>query len=156
MCDYSMASIGWGSESSKVNGSSLRCLREYSQIFAGVTIIWRLDCGWRNHFQSGSLTWLTNWFLFPWPPHKAAWASSWHDGWLPPREQGGFCGLDSEVLFILFMQFSHIVKAVFLSVVMYGCESWTIQKAERWGTDAFELWCWRRLLRVPWTARRSN
>ena len=41
-------------------------------------------------------------------------------------------------------------------VVMYGCESWTIKKAERWRTDAFELWCWRRLLRVPWTARRSN
>ena len=42
------------------------------------------------------------------------------------------------------------------SVVMYGCESWTIRKAEHWRTDAFELWCWRRLLRVPWTARRSN
>ena len=42
------------------------------------------------------------------------------------------------------------------SVVMYGCESWTIKKAEHWRTDAFELWCWRRLLRVPWTARRSN
>ena len=41
-------------------------------------------------------------------------------------------------------------------VVMYGCESWTIKKAEDWRTDAFELWCWRRLLRVPWTARRSN
>ena len=41
-------------------------------------------------------------------------------------------------------------------VVMYGCESWTIKKAECWRTDAFELWCWRRLLRVPWTARRSN
>ena len=41
-------------------------------------------------------------------------------------------------------------------VVMYGCESWTVKKAECWRTDAFELWCWRRLLRVPWTARRSN
>ena len=41
-------------------------------------------------------------------------------------------------------------------VVMYGCESWTIKKAEHWGTDAFKLWCWRRLLRVPWTARRFN
>ena len=41
-------------------------------------------------------------------------------------------------------------------VVMYGCESWTVKKAERWRIDAFELWCWRRLLRVPWTARRSN
>ena len=50
----------------------------------------------------------------------------------------------------------HIVKATVFSLVMYGCESWTMKKAERWGIDAFELWCWRRLLRVPWTARRSN
>ena len=49
-----------------------------------------------------------------------------------------------------------IGKAMFLSVVMYGCESWTIKKAEHQRIDAFELWCWRRLLRVPWTARRSN
>ena len=50
----------------------------------------------------------------------------------------------------------HLVKAVVFPVVMYGCESWTIKKAERWRIDAFKLWCWRRLLRVPWTARRSN
>ena len=50
----------------------------------------------------------------------------------------------------------HLVKAMFFPVVMYGCESWTVKKAERWRIDAFELWCWRRLLRVPWTARRSN
>ena len=50
----------------------------------------------------------------------------------------------------------HIVKAMIFPVVMYGCESWTIKKAERWRIDAFELWCWRRLLRVPWTAKRSN
>ena len=49
-----------------------------------------------------------------------------------------------------------IVKAVVFPVVMYGCESWTIKKAERRKIDPFELWCWRRLLRVPWTARRSN
>ena len=49
----------------------------------------------------------------------------------------------------------HLVKAMVFPVVMYGCESWTINKAECWRTDAFELWCWRRLLRVPWTARRS-
>ena len=48
------------------------------------------------------------------------------------------------------------VKAMVFSVVMCGCESWTIKKAEHWRIDAFELWCWRRLLRVPWTARRSN
>ena len=50
----------------------------------------------------------------------------------------------------------HLVKAMVFPVVMYGCESWTVKKAERGRTDAFELWCWRRLLRVPWTARRSN
>ena len=49
-----------------------------------------------------------------------------------------------------------IVKYMVFPVVMYGCESWTIKKAERWRIDAFELWCWKRLLRVPWTARRSN
>ena len=50
----------------------------------------------------------------------------------------------------------HVVKAMVFPVVMYGCESWTIKKAEHRRTDAFELWCWRRLLRVPWTVRRSN
>ena len=50
----------------------------------------------------------------------------------------------------------HLVKAMVFPVVMYGCESWTIKKAERRRIDAFELWCWRKLLRVPWTARRSN
>ena len=50
----------------------------------------------------------------------------------------------------------HLVKAMVLTVVMYGYESWTIKKAEHQRIDAFELWCWRRLLRVPWTARRSN
>ena len=50
----------------------------------------------------------------------------------------------------------HLVKATVFPVVMYGCESWTIKKAERRRIDAFALWCWRRLLRVPWTARRSN
>ena len=50
----------------------------------------------------------------------------------------------------------HLVKAIVFLVVMYGCESWTMKKAECWRIDAFELWCWRRLLRVPWTARRSN
>ena len=50
----------------------------------------------------------------------------------------------------------HLVKAMVFPVVMYGCESWTIKKDEGWRIDAFELWCWRRLLRVPWTARRAN
>ena len=50
---------------------------------------------------------------------------------------------------------AHLIKAMVFPVVMYGCESWTVKKAEHQRTDAFELWCWRRLLRVPWTARRS-
>ena len=50
----------------------------------------------------------------------------------------------------------HLVKAMVFPVVMYGCDSWTIKKSEHWRIDAFELWCWRRLLRVPWTARGSN
>ena len=50
----------------------------------------------------------------------------------------------------------HLVKAMVFPVVMYGCESWTVKKAESQKIDAFELWCWRRLLRVPWAARRSN
>ena len=50
----------------------------------------------------------------------------------------------------------HIIKAMVFPVVMYGCESWTIRKAEHQRMDVFEVWCWRRLLRVPWTARRSN
>ena len=50
----------------------------------------------------------------------------------------------------------HLVKAMVFPVVMYGCESWTVKKAEHWRIGAFELWCWRRLLRVPWTVRRSN
>ena len=50
----------------------------------------------------------------------------------------------------------HLVKAMVFPVVMYGCESWTVKKAEHQRIDAFEVWCWRRLLRVPWTTRRSN
>ena len=50
----------------------------------------------------------------------------------------------------------HLVKAMVFPIIMYGCESWTIKKAAHWRIDAFALWCWRRLLRVPWTARRSN
>ena len=57
---------------------------------------------------------------------------------------------------ITFPTMVHIVKGMVFPVVTYGCESWTIKKAEYLRTDAFELWCWRRLLRVPWTARRSN
>ena len=57
---------------------------------------------------------------------------------------------------VTFLTKVHLVKAMVFPVVMYGCESWTIKKAECQIINAFELWCWRRLLRVPWTARRSN
>ena len=57
---------------------------------------------------------------------------------------------------IILLKKAHLVKAMVFPVVMYGCESWTIQKAECQRIDAFELWCWRRLLRVPWTLRRSS
>ena len=57
---------------------------------------------------------------------------------------------------VIFPTKVHLVKAMAFPVVMYGCESWAIKKAEDWRIDAFELWYWRRLLRVPWTARRSN
>ena len=59
-------------------------------------------------------------------------------------------------MFKRYISLGIIVKAMVFPVVMYRCESWTIRKAERWRIDAFELWCWRRLLRVPWTVRRSN
>ena len=59
-------------------------------------------------------------------------------------------------LLLLFLQKVHLVKAIVFPVVMYGRESWTIKKAEHQRIDAFKLWCWRRLLRVPWPARRSN
>ena len=58
--------------------------------------------------------------------------------------------------YITFPKKVHLVKAIFFPVVIYGCESWTIKKAEHQRIAAFELWCWRRLLRVPWTVRRSN
>ena len=66
--------------------------------------------------------------------------------------------LDSKLksIYIILPTKVHLVKATFFSVVRYWCESWTIKKAKHWRIDAFELWCWRRLLRVPWTARRSN
>ena len=58
--------------------------------------------------------------------------------------------------FITLLTKVHLVKAMVFPVVMYECENWTIKKAEHQRTDAFELWCWRRLLRVPWTARKCN
>ena len=74
-----------------------------------------------------------------------------------------FIGISPPPLFYTFPKWyskhknaKYLSKAMVFPVVMYGCESWTIKKAECWRIDAFELWCWKRLLRVPWTARRSN
>ena len=64
--------------------------------------------------------------------------------------------LAQKLYWLYFSPKVHLVKPMVFPVIMYGCESWTVKKAERWKIDAFELWCWRRLLRVPWTARRSN
>ena len=73
----------------------------------------------------------------------------WKEGYDQPRQriQSRDITLSTRV---------HLVKAMVFLVVMYGCESWIIKKAEHWRIDAFELWCWKRLLRIPWTARRSN
>ena len=85
-------------------------------------------------------------------PHLPASAFPSYSLWVPspPSLQGGFLGLGSGT--------GSLVKAMVFPVVMYGCESWTMKKAEHFlrRIDAFELWCWRRLLRIPWTARRSN
>ena len=73
----------------------------------------------------------------------------------PSNEHSGLISFRMDWLDLLANQ-GHIVKSMVFPVVMYGCESWTVKKAERRRIDAFELWCWRRPLRVPWTARRSN
>ena len=76
----------------------------------------------------------------------------------PGKNTGAGCHLDSLLKSrdITLPTKVHLVKAMLFPVVIYGCESWTIKKAERRRIDAFQLWCWRRPLRVPWTARRSN
>ena len=82
---------------------------------------------------------------------KLRWFGNWlRRNYLPDQ----FCVITIE--YITLPTKDHLVKAVVFPVVMYGCESWTIKKAEPWRMGAFELWCWRRLLRVPWTAGRSN
>ena len=75
-----------------------------------------------------------------------------------PLERKAMTNLDSilESRDITLLTGVHLVKAMVFPIVMYGCESWTIKKAEHQRIDAFELWCWRSLLRIPWTARRSN
>ena len=92
----------------------------------------------------GGLTWLMRWM------HQSVYlAAEVNPVYLKAQGIGGL---------FLFYEFVtlYLVKAMIFPVVMYGCECWTVKKAEHWRIDAFELWCWRRLLRVPWTARRSN
>ena len=86
------------------------------------------------------------WWLQPW---NLKMLTPWKESYDQSRQhiKSRFITLPTKV---------HLVKAMVFPVVMYGCESWTIKKAECWRIDAFELWCWRRLLRVPWTARISN
>ena len=89
--------------------------------------------------------------------HCVQWLQSWNSKMLAPWKDS-LTNIDStlKVRDIILLTKICIVKAVVFPVVMYGCESWTIKKAECWRIDAFELWCWKRLLRVTWTARRSN
>ena len=106
---------------------------------------------WRNNGNSdrlyfGGLQNHCRWWLQPWNEKMLAyWKKSYDQPRQHVKKQRHYFankGLSSQ--------------AMVFPVVMYGCESWTTKKAEHWRTDAFELWCWRRLLRVPWTARRSN
>ena len=86
--------------------------------------------------------------------HCRWWLQPWNEKMLIPCKES----YDQPRLHIKKQRqyFANKVKAIVFPLVMYGCEIWTIKKAECWRTDAFELWCWSRLLRVPWTARRSN
>ena len=107
-------------------------------------MVWSGGECWAN-YEKPLNTKLRSWVLAPWKLRSwalAPWKKS-YDSVLKSRD----ITLPTKV---------HLVKAMVFPVVMYGCESWTIKKAEHWRIDAFELWCWRRLLRVPWSARRSN
>ena len=82
-------------------------------------------------------------------------ACSWEESYDKPRHST-YKALYMEYIYITLLTKVRLVKAMVFPVVMYGCESWTIKKAEHRKIYAFELWCWRKLLRIPWTARRSN
>ena len=97
--------------------------------------------------------------LFSWAPKSLQMVTAamklkdapWKESYDQPRQH-----IKKHIKKHYFASKGSLVKAMVSTVVMYGCESWTIKKAELWRVDAFELWCWKRLLRVPWTARRSN
>ena len=106
---------------------------------------------WRNSGNIHRLYFLglqnhCRWWLQPWNKKMLApWKKSYDQPRQHVKKQRHY-----------FANKGHLVKAMVFPVVMYGCESWTVKKAEQWRIDAFDLWCWRRLLRVPWTTRRSN
>ena len=93
--------------------------------------------GFQNHCR---------WWLQPWNQKMLA---LWKKSYDKPRQ----CIQKQRITLLTKV---HLVKAMDFPVVMYGCENWTMKKPECWRTDAFKLWCWRRLLRVPWTQRRSD
>ena len=99
--------------------------------------------------------WLT--LFFGLQNHCRWWLQSWHSKMLAPWKES-YDQLRQHIKSrdITLPTKVHLVKVMVFPVFMYGCEGWTIKKAECWRIDAFEMWCWRRLLRVPWTARRSN
>ena len=109
----------------------------HTSIFAW-KIPWTEELGRLQSMGSQSRAWLSN-FSF----------TSWKERYDKPREH-------IKKQRITWLTKVHLVKAMVFPVVIYGCESWTIKKVEHQRVDAFELWCWRRLLRVPWTVRRSN
>ena len=102
----------------------------------------------------GNSGWLYFWGL---QNHCRWWLQPWNLKTLPPWKES-MTNLDSifKSRNITLSTKIHLVKAMVFPIVMYGCESWTVKKAEHWRIDDFELWCWRRLLRAPWTAKRSN
>ena len=108
---------------------------------------------WRSHFMFVLCIWFFNCACcLPYPPTNSMSQSTFTFVQIP------FCSylkMYCSQVFTLPTKV-HLVKAMIFPAVMYGCESWTIKKAERRRIDTFELWCWRRLLRVPWTARKSN
>ena len=106
---------------------------------------------WGNNANSGRL------YILGLQNHCRWWVQPWYSKTLAPWKKSN----DQPRQHIkkqthCFADKVHLVKAMVFPVLMYGCESWTVKKAEQWWIDAFVLWCWRRLLRVPWTARRSN
>ena len=114
---------------------------------------------WENNGNSDRLYFLglqnhCRWWLQPWNKKTLApWKKSYDQpGQCIKKQRHYFANKDPYTL----LTKVHIVKAMIFPVVMYGCESWTIKKAEGRRIDAFKLWCWRRLLRVPWTVRRSK